>query len=127
MEILHFILKGKPYDMIEAGIKTEEYRAFTPYWCNRLIQPYGMDYWKGIFSRNSIERLTRKWSDGFPAVFGLNGIRHYDAICFHRGYTNTTMTFKYDGLNIDKGNTNWLAPKDEKVFIIRLGERITIK
>ena len=124
MEILHLVLKGKWYDMIESGEKKEEYRAFTPYWCNRLIQPYGMGYWRDIFSHNSIEKLTRKWSDGFPAVFGLNGIRLYDVICFHRGYTNTTISFKKNGINIDKGNTEWGAPKDEKVFIIELGERM---
>lgn len=126
METLHLVLKGKWFDMIESGEKTEEYRAFTPYWCNRLINTYGMYYWEGMFSHNSIESLTYKWSDGYPYIFGINGIRRYDAICFHRGYTNTIATFKNDGLNIGIGNIEWGAPKDKEVFIIKIGEKINI-
>ena len=34
--ILPLVLKGKWYDMIASGKKTEEYRADTPYWHRRL-------------------------------------------------------------------------------------------
>jgi hypothetical protein len=33
---LKLVLTHKWYDMIEAGIKTEEYRGITPYWVKRL-------------------------------------------------------------------------------------------
>lgn len=123
MRILHLVLIGKWYDMIASGEKTEEYRALTPYWCNRLIQKYGIGYWNETFKNNSIERLSRIWDDGIPEIFGFNGIRHYDIVCFHRGYTNTTMTFKYGSLTIGKGKKKWGAPK-EPVFIIKLGNRL---
>lgn len=34
--VLPLVLKGKWYDMIERGEKTEEYRAASPYWAIRL-------------------------------------------------------------------------------------------
>lgn len=37
-EDLFLILKSEWYWMIEFGIKKEEYRALTDYWCNRLIK-----------------------------------------------------------------------------------------
>lgn len=37
VKILHLVLKKKWYEMQERGEKPEEYRASTPYWCNRLI------------------------------------------------------------------------------------------
>lgn len=38
--ILHLVLKCKWYDMIDAGIKKEEYRAMNPYWKKRLAEHY---------------------------------------------------------------------------------------
>lgn len=34
--ILHLPLKSKWYNLIESGIKTEEYREIKPYWIKRL-------------------------------------------------------------------------------------------
>lgn len=45
------------------------------------------------------------------------------AIRFHRGYTNTTMTLKCEGITIGKGNPQWGAPEEE-VLILKLGEKV---
>ena len=37
MKILDLPLKKEWYNMIESGIKKEEYREIKPYWCNRLL------------------------------------------------------------------------------------------
>ena len=59
--------------------------------------------------------------------FWLKKINDGSALCdkvrFHRGYTDTTMTFKIKDIKVGKGKTEWGAP-DEDVFIIKLGERI---
>ena len=123
MKILHLVLIGKWYDMIASGEKTEEYRDLTPYWCNRLVQKYGVKFWKGIFENNPIDTLRDKRNLGIPKGFGNYVVRDYDAVCFHRGYTNTTMTFEYYRLDLDKGKEEWGAPK-EPVFIIKLGKRL---
>jgi len=49
--------------------------------------------------------------------------KRYTHVRFHRGYTAKTMVFRYDGLRIGRGNTQWGAPADRDVFIISLGER----
>ena len=38
MKILTLPLKAKWYDLIESGIKTEEYREDKPYWRKRLMR-----------------------------------------------------------------------------------------
>lgn len=37
MKILHLPLKKEWYEMIESGVKTEEYRVGKLYWCKRLV------------------------------------------------------------------------------------------
>lgn len=48
----------------------------------------------------------------------------HDAVCFHKGYTNTTMTFAIEGKSYGYGNPEWGAPKDRKVLKIQLGKRL---
>ena len=40
LRTLHLSLKKEWYNMIESGIKTEEYREIKPFWCKRLIHDY---------------------------------------------------------------------------------------
>lgn len=91
---LNLVLTAKWFDMIAKGIKKEEYRAINQYWINRLC-----------VSRNEIK------------------IKRFDEVCFHRGYTKTTMVFKIKNITIGKGRKGWGAP-EEGVFIIKLGEKI---
>lgn len=43
-DTLHLILKDKWFQMYKDGLKTEEYREITPYWCNRLLGVFLLDY-----------------------------------------------------------------------------------
>ena len=47
----------------------------------------------------------------------------YTYVCFHRGYTSTTMTFAIKSIGTGQGNPEWGAPNDP-VFIIKLGKRV---
>lgn len=51
-------------------------------------------------------------------------IRQYKRVCFSYGYTKRRMTFEIERIYRGKGNPEWGAPKDEEVFIIKLGRRI---
>ena len=99
MRTLHLILKRKWYDMIASGEKKEEYREITPYYIERL---------------NSWLLINK----------GSRPLYHYDNICFHRGYTKTTMTFSINGILIGPGKPGWGAEPGKKYFIIKLGEQI---
>ena len=49
-DTLFLPLKAKWYDMIESGIKTEEYREFKEYWFKRLVED-------GNFSTKEIRKF----------------------------------------------------------------------
>ena len=96
---LHLILKRKWWDMIESGEKKEEYRTQNDYWIKRLVdgEYYGSD--------------------------GLDRHKPFENVCFHLGYTNTTMTFRIAHIYQGYGVPEW-GGGNERVFIISLGERI---
>lgn len=100
-KILNLNLKKEWYDMIESGVKKEEYREIKPYWEQRLLDVADMNEYGGV----------------------EHTFRHYDAVRFVYGYTKRNMTFEVKGITIGKGRYEWGAP-DKDVFIIELGERI---
>ena len=104
---LHLVLKGKWYDMIASGEKTEEYREAKLYWIKRIFD--------GSLAK-------RPWLT--PVSNRLSLWTKYERVCFHRGYTSQTMTFKINGVSIGMGNVAWGAPVDKAVIIIKLGSRI---
>ena len=106
MKTLHLVLKAKWYDMIASGEKKEEYREIKPYWEKRLLEGVGED------EEGEGETCCH--------VFYVD----YDRVCFHRGYTSTTMTFAVESIGTGQGNPEQGAPADRDVFIIRLGERL---
>lgn len=118
LKTLDLVLKAKWYDLIDKGIKKEEYREIKDYWCKRLkgfarICPYSLP-------SDTSERICQ-----FKGAHCLSGNEiKYGKIRFRRGYSNTYMTFNIDKLRIGIGNTEWGAPEDKNVFIFELGQRI---
>lgn len=47
----------------------------------------------------------------------------YTHVRFRRGYTSTATIYRIDGIACGMGRTEWGAPADERVVIIRIGER----
>jgi hypothetical protein len=111
MKILDLPLKKQWYQMIESGIKTEEYREIKPYWTNRLID------WSSI--------ITNKPGYDFSSYIYLERDypTDYDAVRFRYGYTKRTMLFKLNRLSVGVGKRSWGAP-DYHVLILHIGERI---
>ncbi|MBD5427502.1 MAG: ASCH domain-containing protein [Treponema sp.] len=108
---LHLVLKHKWWDMIERGEKKEEYRAFTEYWTKRILVLTKQGQLKVHFFRHLDEKEIVEYKD-------------FDAICFHKGYTNTTLTFENEGIEINYGREEWGAEPDKLYFVIKLGKRI---
>lgn len=101
---LHLPLKAKWYEMIESGVKTEEYRERKPYWNKRLT---GVEH--PLFSVRYGYRSANE--------------KGYTHVKFSYGYTKRTMVFEINDITIGKGRKEWGAP-DNDVFIIKLGKRI---
>lgn len=106
-DTLHLVLKGKWYDMIASGEKTEEYREAKPYWIKRILD-------------DSSSKLLGAAS--IPLLFSLRS--KYERVCFHRGYTSQTMIFEIKDVLYDMGKVAWGAPVSKAVIIIKLGRRI---
>lgn len=46
----------------------------------------------------------------------------YKFVCFHRAYTNTTITYQIENILVGFGNQNWGAP-GYRIYIIKLSEK----
>ena len=119
---LHLVLKRKWWDMIASGEKREEYRDVCHYWAARLL-----DSGYSWYSRNTdyphdyVGWLCLKLAQKSIAF------KNYENVCFHLGYTNTTMTYLVEDICIIHGsacNKEWGAEESKHYFVIKLGERI---
>lgn len=110
IKILHLVLKGKWYDMIESGEKKEEYREIKTYWKKRLCSCYN----QCCADEYCAQCNDIPWRQDF---------KPFDAVSFSRGYTSQTMLFQLEEITIGKGNLNWGAP-DYETFILKLGEKL---
>ena len=116
---LHLVLKRKWWDMIAKGEKKEEYREVCHYWAIRLLDRQYRWYSQNIdYPNDFIDWLC----------FGLThndiAFRSYENVCFHLGYTNTTMTFRIEYFILSMGKEEWGAEPNKYYFVIKLGERI---
>lgn len=92
MNILTLPLKREWYDMIERGIKLEEYRDINGYWMPRLVD---------------IKQGTRAF-------------KPFTHVRFRLGYTKRTMLREIESISIGYGRPEWGAPTERRVYIIKL-------
>lgn len=100
MKILELPLKKEWYNLIECGEKREEYRVIKPYWTKRFIGVYGPQFYHRLFY------LRAKYKD-------------YTHVLFRYGYTKRKMQYEIDEITVGRGRTDWGAPADKDVFIIK--------
>lgn len=117
---LHLPLKAQWYEMIESGVKSEEYRILSHYWVQRLLVRCNG---KRLRRDEALEYALREDMLKFPTLNEALKFKKYDAVKFSYGYTHRTMTFEIESITIGKGNPEWGAP-DKEVFIIKLGRRV---
>jgi len=109
MKILHLTLKKKWFDMIVSGEKKEEYREKKTYWCRRLVDGF------------SESEKNGKCYSNLPA-------KKYDTVKFTNGYSKNAPSFIIEclGIEIGKAKPEWSDNWQGDVFIIKLGEIISI-
>lgn len=143
--ILKLTLKKKWFDMIESGVKLEEYREIKPYWMARLLNvpPEVLT----VANMNCVQcnnRTDKGLTFGMCAVddseINYNGttpchnghfvwcdstFKQFTAIQFTNGYSKNSPTFQIEckGISIGKGNPEW-GGTDKEVFILSLGKII---
>jgi hypothetical protein len=99
MKTLKLTLNKKWFDLIEKGIKTEEYREIKDYWIKRIKEM----------------SLTR-----------LEAFKHFDLVEFTNGYNKTSpqITMECKGIEVGTGKTEWGAVADTQYFVIKLGREV---
>lgn len=117
---LHLPLKAQWYEMIDSGVKREEYREIKAYWVQRLC------VWSDgrKISKSDAEFLASNISYLISALYE-GRIEFIDCtyVKFSFGYTKRTMIYKIKSIVLGHGNPEWGAP-DKVVFIIKLEKRI---
>jgi hypothetical protein len=103
MSTLKLTLNKKWFDLIEQGIKTEEYREIKDYWVKRIVD-------KVV----DTETTTKVY------------FKHFTKIEFTNGYNKNSPQITMECLGIDTGtgNTEWGAIPNETYFIIKLGREV---
>ncbi len=97
---LPLTLKAKWFEMIESGVKTEEYREIKSYWYDRLIL---------------------RFDDARGCVF-----KPFATITFRNGYQRDAPSMKVEVLDIaiNQGNQSWGAVEGTDYFVFKLGKII---
>lgn len=120
-QILYLSLKKEWYNLIESGVKNEEYREIKPYWVQRFTR----------FKDGTLTgRLYAKFLSSSPKVLkydikqGLASFARYTHVCFCYGYTQRKMTFEIKEIIIGTGKAEWGAEPEKEYFVIKLGERV---
>lgn len=104
-KVLHLPLKKEWYDLIDKGIKKEEYRLMNKYWTSRICTK----------SENGEYECTKE---------------KFNYVEFTLGYPkkddkSKRMRFEIDKIFSNKGGIKeWGADLDEIYFVIRLGKRL---
>lgn len=124
------------FEMTKAGIKKEDYREITPYWCKRLV---GMPVFNPIFSKKEWEELCEDFKEGVGVGYNneIEVIIEGHNLNFKK-FTQNTMTLGYPksgdkerilklehaGIEIRTGNPEWGAEPGKLYFVIKHGKII---
>ena len=127
MRDLKLVLKAIWYDMIDAGIKKEEYRDTTPHWIRRFCKDFKGCQYRNITTgdplTDAIDPCMELCIKLHPERFDL---KKYDTVTFYRGYSKNrkSMQFVIDDMVLGHGKKEWGAIPVLIYFVIKLGERL---
>jgi hypothetical protein len=123
MRILRLPLESKWFYLTEEGIKKEDYRLITPYFCNKLLlfngEEKSINWWQTEFFDSSVTELLEN----------INLFCSFKTFQLNRmtlGYPKSTdyariLNFEHKGIKIGKGNPLWGAVPNKYCFIIEHG------
>ena len=129
MRNLQLSLKKRWFDMTKAGIKKEDYREITSYWCRRLLElneEVEYDCWLELIE--DLANPNRKHKDVNECLlfFGAR-FKKFDCNIMTLGYPKSTNTdrilkLEHKGVEIRIGNPEWGAEPNKIYFVIKHGE-----
>jgi len=129
---LQLSLKKNWYDLTKSGIKREDYREITPYWCNRLLLHEGQTkpkkFWEFCYFGMFVEGAFKTFYD-CPIIHKITPI-DFTHNTMTLGYpksgdTERILKLEHKGIEIRTGNPEWGAEPNKLYFVIKHGEIIT--
>ena len=129
MKNLQLSLKTKWFEMTKNGIKTEDYRDITPYWCSRLLlfngKPRSQKDYEEFLNKNSIDKLI-----GMIDI-ELLAFKDFDKNIMTLGYlkrteTNKILKINHEEIVIETGRIEWGAEPNKLYFVIKHGKIVSI-
>lgn len=127
MTELRLPLETKWFEMTKAGIKTEDYREITPYWCNRLLLYNGISMSKNWWYLNFFE--NRSIEKTIISLRANSESKEFEYNTMLLGYPKSTdneriLKHEHAGIEIRTGNSEWGAEPGKIYFVIKHGKRI---
>ena len=117
LENLNITIKKQWFEMIELGIKTEEYRELKPYYFSRLLQCY-----KDLKTKNS--KIFCKKANCIRCITESDGgeFINFKFVTFKNGYSKNSPSLKFEieNIKIATGNVSWGAEPGKLYFVIKL-------
>jgi hypothetical protein len=121
MSILRLPLTKQWFDMTKSGVKKEDYREITPYWCAQFLLFFG-------------EKKPKVFWAGRLQFFGAADFIESEYISFqsfesnimNHGYPDFTdyskiLNLEHRGIEIRMGNPEWGAEPNKFYFVIMHG------
>jgi hypothetical protein len=133
MSKLHLQLKKKWFEMTKAGIKTEDYREITPYWCNRLLLFNGKieskERWQKCFFKIDYKSTPPNYLIEDHIDMGIVSFQSFETNMIFLGYPKSIwveriLQYEHKGIEISKGKSDWGADPEKFYFVIKHGSKI---
>ena len=120
MNNLKLPLKKKWFDLTKSGIKPEDYREITPYWCKRLLKyndkKMSTSFWASLLIGKEFFEM---FLDDISFV-------NFDSNIMTLGYPKSTdseriLKLEHKGIEIREGRPEWGAEPNKLYFVILHG------
>jgi len=124
---LHLPIKAQWFDLILSGVKKQEYRDVSDFYCRRLLigkRELEFQSWEEMISdMRNFSKKPRHESMGELFEYWDILMKDFKVIHLTNGYGNhcRQLWAKIESITVGKGNPEWGAP-DCDVFRIHLGE-----
>ena len=125
---LQLSLKANWFEMTKKGIKTEDYREITSYWCSRFALLNGkklkIESWRKYLISSG--KLYMKLCSEPNSPINPITFQKFNLNIMTSGYPKSTdmdriLKLEHKGIKIRKGNPEWGAKPGKLYFVIKHG------
>ena len=126
MANLQLSLKRNWFEITKSGVKKEDYREITPYWCSRLLLSFrgekmSQNWWK--YENETLNGTKEEIAENLKL---FTNIRKFGYNVMTLGYPKSTDTerilkLEHKGIEIGYGKPEWGAEPNKLYFIIKHG------